>query len=96
MATRFEWDENKNRSNRIKHGVSFETAKRVFEDPNVITRQDRDVEGEQRWQSIGYADGLLMVAHTTVESEQEEIIRISSARPAISTDRKLYEEEEIV
>jgi uncharacterized DUF497 family protein len=96
MATRFEWDENKNSSNRSKHGVSFETAKRVFEDPNVITRQDRDVEGEQRWQSIGYADGLLMVAHTTVESGQDEIIRIISARPATSTERKLYEEEDIV
>ena len=45
MATRLEWDENKNRTNRSKHGIRFEAAALVFEDPNLITRQDRDVEG---------------------------------------------------
>jgi uncharacterized DUF497 family protein len=67
VATRFEWDEKKGRSNRAKHGVSFETAKRAFEDPNLITRQDREVEDEQRWQTIGYAEGVLTVAHTAME-----------------------------
>lgn len=95
MATIFEWDENKNRSNRAKHGVSFETAKRVFEDPNLITRQDREVEGEQRWQTIGYADGILTVAHTAMELRADEVIRVISARPATSAERKLYEKEDI-
>jgi uncharacterized protein len=95
VATRFEWDDNKNRKNRVKHGVSFETATGVFEDPDLITRQDREVEGEQRWQTIGYAEGVLTVAHTAVEAGTDEIIRIISARPATSTERKLYEKKDI-
>jgi uncharacterized protein len=46
---RFEWDENKNRENRKKHGVSFEIAMKVFDDPFCPTNQDRIVEGEQRF-----------------------------------------------
>lgn len=95
MTTYFEWDENKNSKNRAKHGVSFETARLIFEDPNLITRQDRDVEGEQRWQTIGYAQGILTVAHTVQELERDEIIRIISARRATPGERKLYEKEEI-
>ncbi len=44
----FAWDEAKNRSNRRKHGISFETAVRVFLDPLHLSRQDRIVEGEER------------------------------------------------
>jgi len=95
VATRFEWDDNKNRMNRAKHGVPFETARRVFEDPNLITRQDRHFEGEQRRQTIGYVDGVLAVPHTTVELEPNEIIRIISARRATAGERKLYEKEEL-
>jgi uncharacterized protein len=40
---RFEWDENKNRENRKKHGVSFEIAMEVFDDPFCLTNQDRIV-----------------------------------------------------
>ena len=45
---RFEWDENKNRENRKKHGVSFEIAMEVFDDPFSLTSQGRIVEGEER------------------------------------------------
>jgi len=38
---RFEWDENKNRENRQKHGVSFEIAMEVFDDPFSLTSQVR-------------------------------------------------------
>ena len=95
MATHFQWDDDKNRKNRAKHGVSFETARLVFEDPNLITRQDRDVGGEQRWQTIGYAAGLLTVAHTIQQSGLSEIVRIISARRATPGERKLYEKEEL-
>ena len=95
MATRFEWDEKKNRTNRSKHGVSSERAKLVFEDPNLITRQDHSPEVEQRWQTIGYAEGVLTVAHTALESGHDEIIRIISARRATAGERKLYEKEEV-
>jgi uncharacterized DUF497 family protein len=48
---RFQWDEKKNRTNRRKHGVSFETAIQAFWDPNVVVEKDRIDEqtGEQRW-----------------------------------------------
>ncbi|MEY3760908.1 MAG: hypothetical protein RIR39_2399 [Pseudomonadota bacterium] len=45
----FSWDEEKNESNRKKHGVGFEMAQFVFNDPLPISRQDRVENGEQRW-----------------------------------------------
>jgi len=50
----FEWDERKNRANQAKHGLSFETAALVFEDPNAISVLDRVVEGEERWRTLGW------------------------------------------
>ncbi len=50
---RVEWDEGKSRRNTMKHRVSFETARLVFDDPYVLSIQDRVVEGEERWQSVG-------------------------------------------
>jgi uncharacterized DUF497 family protein len=86
----FAWDERKNRSNQRKHGVSFETASLVFDDPNHLTRQDREVDGEPRWQTIGIVNGvyLLLVAHTV--DEDEEVIRILSARKATRRERSIY------
>jgi uncharacterized protein len=50
---RLSWNEPKSRSNQRKHGISFDTASRVFLDPLHLSRQDRIVEGEERWQTIG-------------------------------------------
>jgi uncharacterized DUF497 family protein len=90
---RFEWDEKKNISNLRKHGVDFYTAALVFDDPLHLVEQDREVDGEARWQTIGLVQGvlLLMVAHT-VEEEDEEVIRIISAREAGVRERRRYEE----
>ncbi len=49
----YSWDETKNFSNQQKHGISFELAKLVFDDPFHLTRQDRIENGEKRWQTIG-------------------------------------------
>jgi uncharacterized DUF497 family protein len=94
----FAWDENKNRINTRKHGVSFETAARIFEDPNVVSYQDRVVaigssNNEERWHTIGCAGGiaLLLVVHTSEEQHGEEEIRIISARKASRRERALYE-----
>lgn len=88
----FTWDERKNRVNRRKHGISFEAAILVFDDPHHLTRQDREVEGELRWQTIGMVSGIhvLLVAHTVDEDENEERIRILSARKATSKERSIY------
>ena len=89
---RFSWDERKNRANRRKHGVSFETAALVFADPSVIFEQDREADGEARWQAIGRLQEqiVLLVAHTYEEDQGEEAIRIISARRATAGERKAY------
>ena len=76
----FVWDERKNRINKRKHGVSFDLAFLVFEDPFHVSRQDREAEGEERWQTIGMVQGLrvLIVAHTV--EEEGDLVRIFSAR----------------
>jgi uncharacterized protein len=93
IQMRLTWDEAKNRSNRRKHGISFDTAARVFLDPLHISRQDRIVEGEERWQTIGMVDGvlLILVAYTVIE-EEDEVIRIISARRVTRQERIEYEE----
>jgi uncharacterized DUF497 family protein len=88
----FAWDEKKNRINRRKHGISFETAARTFEDPNVVSYPDRVVDREERWHAIGCAGGvaILLVVHTSEEQHGEEEIRIVSARKASPRERDLY------
>ena len=91
----FSWDEAKNASNQRKHGISFEAAVLVFDDPLHLSRQDRFENGEPRWQTLGMTGGivLLLVAHTWRESEDgPEQIRIISARRATQQERKFYEE----
>ena len=91
----FSWDEAKNRSNQKKHGVSFEAATLVFDDPLQLNRLERVIDGEERWQTIGNAGGivLLLVVHTWQEGPAgEEQIRIISARRANKLERELYEE----
>jgi uncharacterized protein len=89
----FEWDENKNCANKVKHGVDFETAALVFDDPLCASKIERVVDDdEERWQTIGVAEKalLLLVAHTYRDG-QDTIIRIISARRAGSHERKRYE-----
>ena len=91
---RIEWDEAKGRSNLEKHGVSFETAQLVFDDPHHLSLRDRDVDGEERWQTFGSVGGvvLLLVAHTWSERDGEEMVRIISARKATARERRGYEQ----
>ena len=90
---RIEWDEAKNRSNLTNHGVSFETAQLVFDDPHHVSMQNRQVGGEDRWQTFGLVGGavLLLVAHTWRDEDGEEIVRVISARKATSRERQHYE-----
>ncbi len=90
---RFEWDAAKNRANQYKHDLSFETAQGVFDDPLHLSVQDRVVDGEQRWQTIGMVFGivLVIVAHTHRGEGDEEVARIISARKATRKERRDYE-----
>ena len=95
MQTRFEWDPTKAANNLRKHGVSFQTAARVFTDPYALVELDRLENGEERWQTIGVVEGvlMLMVAHIGREQDDIEVIRIISARRADRRERRRYEEE---
>lgn len=91
---RFVWDDEKNRQNLAKHGVSFELAALVFEDSLAVSVPD-PFEDEDRWQTIGLVKGVLalLVVHTQQQEEDdEEKIRIISARKATRRERKKYEE----
>jgi uncharacterized DUF497 family protein len=94
MQRYFEWDEQKAEINIRKHGIRFEDAARVFDDPLAVTDQDRIENGEQRWQTVGVVDGylLLLVAHTVrFEDEGIEVVRIISARRLDRAERRRYE-----
>lgn len=90
---RFEWDPGKDAVNLAKHGVSFEVARKVFDDPRHLSIQDRHVFGEERWQTLGLVGGIvvLLVAHTYREESDDEVIRIISARKATAHERQIYE-----
>lgn len=90
----FEWDPVKARTNRRKHGFTFENAVRVFDDPCALSLQDRIVDGELRWQITGLFEGqsLLTVAYVVIEDQPEEVIRIVSARRSTRLERRIYEE----
>lgn len=90
----FEWDPVKARANALKHGIVFDTALRVFADPLVVIEQDRIEGGEYRWRAIGMVGvSLLVVAHIVWEEDDEEIIRIISARRAERYERTCYEQD---
>jgi uncharacterized protein len=59
----------KDRLNQRKHRISFDTTLHVFDDPYHPTTQDREVDGEPRWQTIGAvgAHNVLLIAHTSEE-----------------------------
>jgi uncharacterized DUF497 family protein len=90
----FEWDPEKARENLRKHGVSFETARLVFEDP-LHRSIPQHVEGEERWLTMGVVTGMvvLIVAHTVRELEDgDEMYRIIHARKAKTRERIQYEQ----
>ena len=85
----FEWDEAKNQANVRKHGVDFETAKRIFDGPVVTGIDQRKDYGEDRSITIGRVErALIVVAHT----HREGRVRLISARPASRKEKQTYHE----
>ncbi|QLE55338.1 BrnT family toxin [Nostoc sp. TCL26-01] len=88
----FEWDENKAEKNLAKHGVSFDEAKTVFNDPLFLTFADPDHSfGERRFIILGESvqRRLLVVAYT----ERLQVTRLISAREATRKEKTAYESE---
>ena len=89
----FEWDEEKNKINLIKHGIWFEEVQSVFQDPNAMVFLDEiNSICEERFIIIGNnAFGInLIVVHCYCKDD--DIIRIISARKTTKKERLIYEE----
>ena len=90
------WDSAKSLSNIVKHGVTFAQAAAVLKDPLALTVFDSaHNEVEERWFSLGMADGkLLAVSHTyRATGPVSAQVRIISARPSTRSEREQYENE---
>ena len=86
----FEWNDRKALTNLAKHGVSCETARKVFEDPFAVEIEDRSANyGEVRRRIVGLGNGLVL---TVIYTERSEVIRIISARKATRAERKEYDD----
>jgi uncharacterized DUF497 family protein len=88
---RFEWDRRKNSANKRKHGVSFEEAQSVFYDDRAILIDDPDGDDE-RFVLLGLSSALRTLVVCHCYREQDEVIRIISARKAQKEERVEYEE----
>ena len=89
---KFEWNLGKSESNYRKHGISFEEAATVFNDSLSVSFPDpQHSMRESRYVIIGMSrfGRLLVIAHT----DQEEIVRIISARKATRMEKRFYERE---
>ena len=83
----FEWDSDKAKLNKIKHGISFKLATHVFFDEDRLTRCDKEhSQNEERIQVIGKVEDVLFVVYT----ERGEKIRLISAREATPIEKEWY------
>ena len=90
MLIGFEWDPAKARSNLEKHGVAFEEATTIFDDPLSITIDDPEhSQDEERFVTIGQStpQSLLVVSHC----DRNNRVRIISAREATPREKRDYE-----
>ena len=88
----FEWDPQKNETNKRKHGISFETAREVFSDEFAILFDDPDHSlDEDRFLIIGAirTEQICIVSHCY---RDDDLIRIISARKATKAEKQVYQE----
>ena len=85
---KFEWDENKARSNLTKHHVSFDLAREVFSQSIVLTFEDDRIDyGEKREVAISEVEGVCLYIIFTMRGDS---LRIISARKASAKERRGY------
>ena len=84
-----EWDADKASSNLKKHGVDFADAASVLLDDMALTIVDDSADEEDRFVTLGMdALGRLLVV---VYTWREDVLRLISARPAATGERRRYE-----
>lgn len=91
MDVMFEWDERKNRANRLKHGISFEEARTAFLDENARVLPDAEhSESEERFVPLGLSTSLKILVVCHCYREKDQVIRIISARKADRDEQRQY------
>ncbi len=90
----FEWDEQKEKINIAKHGISFTSAEYVFGDDNRIEWYDtkHSTPDEDRYITIGFSDDVMLIVSVvyTPRGNNDEIIRLISARKATRSEKEAY------
>lgn len=97
MQYNFEWNPRKAQTNIRKHGVNFEEATRIFDDPMAMTIFDEEEssDDEDRWITLGQTKGqyYLLVVHTYHNTKEDSVtIRLISARAATKHEIRQYEQ----
>jgi uncharacterized DUF497 family protein len=92
FKNRFIWHNAKNELNKKKHGISFEEATGVFDDPFLWEKYDIENSlGEERFRVVGTITGFIQGKLVTVSvTYRDEFVRIFSARPAEPAEMKEY------
>ena len=87
----YQWDTKKALKNKKKHGIDFADSVGVFEDDWALTIEEQNVDGEQRYVTIGmdFLGRIIVVIYTYIKNS----IRIISARSATREERKEYEKK---
>ena len=89
----FEWDDAKAVENYAKHGISFEDARRVFDDPYAVDGvDDSEAYAEERFRTIGMVRGLLLFV---VYAERGARVRLISARRATRYEQDDYYQQDL-
>lgn len=87
----FEWDENKDRINTEKHGISFLEASTVFYDENAVLFDDPDnSEQEDRFLIVGFSQKVRICIVSHCYRGDDDVIRIISARKATKREAEAY------
>ena len=87
----FEWEDEKAQLNFFKHGIRFETAAKVFFDPNKLIREDEEHPIEVRYDIIGRVGKVIFVVCVF---KADNVIRLISARLASKLEKERYEHGE--
>ena len=87
----FEWDDEKEHINFVKHGIHFKTAAKVFLDPYKMIRDNDEHPEEERYDILGKVGRVLFVVCTFREGNT---VRLISARIASASEKWRYEHGE--
>jgi len=87
---KFEWDEDKNLANIVKHGISFGEAMRAFLDPKrKIRLNEKHSANEMRYYCLGMVGERVMTVRFTIRGSKVRIIGAGFWREG----RKIYERD---